>query len=100
MVFLGRWEDYGVKISLWVIIWDPNKAIDTGRWSVREVLLYLIVWLLCTYTWAVVVLVCAFLGPCELCSVGYVSFSVITVLSSVSTCAFAPVLALHSHQHR
>ena len=26
-----------MKISLWVIVWDPNKAIDIGRWSVREV---------------------------------------------------------------
>ena len=24
---------YGVKISLWVTIWDPNKVIDIGRWS-------------------------------------------------------------------
>ena len=22
----------------WAIVWDPNKAIDIGNWSVREVL--------------------------------------------------------------
>ena len=29
-----------MKISLWVIIWYPRNAIDVGRWSVREVILY------------------------------------------------------------
>ena len=26
---------------LWVIVWDPNKAIGIERWSVREALLYI-----------------------------------------------------------
>ena len=29
------------NISLCAIVWNVNKAIDIGRWSVREVLLYL-----------------------------------------------------------
>ena len=32
MVHLGRWSLYEVKISLWVVIWDPNKATDIGEW--------------------------------------------------------------------
>ena len=26
---------------LWMIVWDPDKAIDIGEWSVIEVLLYI-----------------------------------------------------------
>ena len=47
MVYLGRWSVKGVKISLRVIIWVPNKAIDIGEWSIdvavvgERVLLYI-----------------------------------------------------------
>ena len=26
--------DLGGKISVWVILWDLNKAIDIGEWSI------------------------------------------------------------------
>ena len=34
MVDVGRWSVYRVIISLWMIDWDRNKAIDIGEWSV------------------------------------------------------------------
>ena len=34
MVLLGSWSVQGIKISLWVIVWDPNNTIDVGRWSI------------------------------------------------------------------
>ena len=35
MVHLGRWSGVkGVKISLFLIVSEPNKAIDIGAWSI------------------------------------------------------------------
>ena len=34
MVNLGRWSVYGVRISIWAIIWDRNKTIDIGERSI------------------------------------------------------------------
>ena len=31
---IGGEVGQGVKISLSVIVWEPNKAIDIGKWSI------------------------------------------------------------------
>ena len=31
---LGRWSIWGVRISAWAIVWDRNKGIDIGEWSI------------------------------------------------------------------
>ena len=34
MVHSGRWSVYGVQISLWMMVWDPNKAVAIGMSSI------------------------------------------------------------------
>ena len=34
MVDLRRWSIYGVRVSLWAILNDRNKAINIGEWFI------------------------------------------------------------------
>ena len=54
MVHLGGWSGYGSDYNdiVWAIVWDPNKAIYVGEWSVcesgqLEILLYVIYVIVC-----------------------------------------------------
>ena len=33
---LGRWSVQEVKTYVWLIVWDRNKTIDIGEWSICE----------------------------------------------------------------
>ena len=48
VVGLRRWSVWGVKISLWVIVWRLKQSdryrevVDLWRWSVRKVLMCMV----------------------------------------------------------